>query len=323
LRLATTAIELEDSRQLLGALVFVGVLFALPMVMGRDPRAQYLFTISFWVLLYISLAAGWNVIGGYGGQFSFGHAAFYGVGAYAIALLALRGTNAFIALLMAPVLAGLLAVGVGIPSLRLRGPYFAITTLGIGETMRVVANNLEEVFVGGSSGIGLTAVPGWSPGYSHTLIAAVAATCLTVSYLVKASKFGLRLQAIREDEDAAAVLGVNVMANKLVAFMISAALVSLAGAAETLRTSYTFPDYSFGLELSVLIVLMTLIGGVGTFIGPVIGATIFTLLDQYFLVSFPYLHLLLYGSLLIAILIFEPNGLMGIWARFSARAGKS
>lgn len=315
---SAASLGLGDRRELIGALAFVGILFIAPVVLGRNPRFQYLLPMAFWVLLYISLATSWNIVGGYGGQFSFGHSAFYGVGAYTIAILALGGMNALILLPMAAVFATLLALAVGMPSLKLRGPYFAITTLGIGETMRILANNLEEVFVGGSSGIALSSIAGWVPTYSHALTAGVAAICLIASYLVRVSKFGLRLQAIREDEDAADSLGVNVMANKLTAFAISAALVSLAGAAETLRTSYTFPDYAFGLQLSVLMVLMTLIGGLGTYLGPVIGATIFTILDQFFLVSFPYLHLLLYGSLLMVILIFEPNGLLGIWNRLGA-----
>ncbi len=274
--------------------------------------------VLFWTLLYTALASSWNIVGGYAGQISFGHSAFYGVGAYIVTLLLIDGVSAFLALLAAGLLPVTLAILVGYPTFRLRGPFFAIATIGIGEMIRIFANNLEAVFPGGSSGLLVPSPRGWGAAEFYYLALALAILTILTSRFIKNSKFGLALVAIRDDEDAAETLGINVTVHKMFALMISAFFVGLAGGVVALRTAYIYPDDVFSLGFSVVMILMPLIGGIGSLWGPVLGAVIFTIVDQVISVSLPFVKLLVFGGLIIVILIVEPNGLIGAAKRFAA-----
>jgi branched-chain amino acid transport system permease protein len=273
--------------------------------------------LGFLSFIFVTLAVAWNLVGGYAGQISFGYAAFFGTGAYVTALLWSREHWDPVATLpLAGLAAVLVALVVGLPCFRLVGPYFSIATIGMSEASRVLALNLDQI-TGGASGLNLPLdVPGKSWFYWSGLGLAVVAVGL--SAWVRASRFGLGLFALRMDQDAAESLGLNTPFFKNLVHCLSAFLVGVAAGLYVVYFSYIHPNQVFGFDLSIGMVLMGVIGGVGTLWGPVLGAAIYypvrqLLLSQASLVAF---NLLVYGGLLIAIVLFEPGGVLGLVQRF-------
>jgi branched-chain amino acid transport system permease protein len=244
---------------------------------------------------------------------SFGHAAMFGVGGFVAARLILDvSLPAPLAWLAGGLCAGVFALGAH-PTLRLRGPYFSIATIGMGEATRLVFTYWED-FTGGSSGLSLPIDPGmkyhlywWGLG----LAALVAAG----SFLLRRSTLGLQLLAIKADVDAAADVGVSATFYQDLVFALSGAAVGVTGGLWASYFSFIEPNDMFGFDRSIGFVLMAVIGGVGTIFGPVLGAVVFVLLRQYLLASYPQLYLGLYGLLLIFIILFEPLGLTGLFLR--------
>jgi len=205
--------------------------------------------------------------------------------------------------------AALVSLIVGLPSFRLRGPYFAIATIGISEAVRVVMTNLR--FTGGASGYRILEHRPFrhlEHYYTALLLATIA---FVLSLTIAHSKFGLGLQAIRQDEDVAAGLGVNPYTYKLATHALAAALTGIAGGVFARYAAFIHPGGVFGFHTSVHILLMPVIGGVGTVWGPVLGGFIFGIVEEEIVASFPQIHLLLYGLLLIVIVLFEPGGILG------------
>jgi branched-chain amino acid transport system permease protein len=276
--------------------------------------------LGFLTFIFITLAVSWNLVGGYAGQVSFGYAAFFGTAAYVTAILWSRyGWDPLVTLPLAGLAAVIVALLVGLPCFRLVGPYFSIATIGVGEAARVLALNLDQL-TGGASGLNLPlSVPSKSWFYWSGLALAVVA--VSVSAWVRASRVGLGLFALRMDQDAAESVGLNTSAYKNIAHCLSAFLVGVAGGLYVVYFSYVHPNQVFGFDLSIGMVLMGVIGGVGTLWGPVLGAAIYypvrqLLLSQANLVAF---NLLIYGVLLIAIILFEPGGLIGLMRRLARR----
>ncbi|HEX8967151.1 MAG TPA: branched-chain amino acid ABC transporter permease [Chloroflexota bacterium] len=276
--------------------------------------------LGFLTFIFVALAVSWNMVGGYAGQVSFGYAAFFGTAAYVTAILWSRYQwEPLLTLPFAGGAAVLVALLVGLPCFRLLGPYFSIATIGVGEAFRVLALNLDQV-TGGASGLNLPlSVPSKSWFYWSGLALAVAA--VSVSAWMRGSRIGLGLFALRMDQDAAESLGLNTTAYKNIAHCLSALFVGLAAGLYVVYFSYIHPNQVFGFDLSIGMVLMGVIGGVGTLWGPVLGAAIYypvrqLLLSQSNLVAF---NLLVYGGLLIAIILFEPGGLLGLIRRFARR----
>jgi branched-chain amino acid transport system permease protein len=272
--------------------------------------------IGFLTFIFVTLAVAWNLVGGYAGQISFGYAAFFGTGAYVTAILWSRyGFEPVLTLPFAGGAAVIVALLVGLPCFRLVGPYFSIATIGVGEAARVLALNLDQV-TGGASGLNLPlSVPSKAWFYWTGLVLAVVA--VGVSAWVRASRLGLGLFALRMDQDAAESLGLNTTLFKNVAHSLSAFLVGTAAGLYVVYFSYVHPNQVFGFDISIGMVLMGVIGGVGTLWGPVLGAAIYfpirqVLLSQSTLVAF---NLLVYGGLLIVIVLFEPGGLLGLLRR--------
>jgi branched-chain amino acid transport system permease protein len=202
---------------------------------------------------------------------------------------------------------------IGLPTFRLRGPYFVIATIGVTEAVRVVMNNLDVT--GGASGYRITEDKPFSQlEHYYTAIAAVAAAVI-VSTFIAHSKFGLALRAIKQDEDAAADLGVNPYTSKLWIHAIAAGLTGIAGGIYARRAAFFYPGDVFAFQTGISILLMPVIGGIGTVWGAVLGGVIFGTVEEELVVYFPNLHLLIYGSLLIAIILFEPDGLLGLLRR--------
>jgi branched-chain amino acid transport system permease protein len=276
--------------------------------------------LGFLTFIFVTLAVAWNMVGGYAGQVSFGYAAFFGTAAYTTAILWSRYQwEPLLTLPFAGLAAVIVALLVGLPCFRLLGPYFSIATIGVGEAFRVLALNLDQL-TGGASGLNLPlSVPSKSLFYWSGLVLALIA--VSVSAWMRASRLGLGLFALRMDQDAAESLGLNSAAYKNVAHCLSAFFVGLAAGLYVVYFSYVHPNQVFGFDLSIGMVLMGVIGGVGTLWGPVLGAAIYypirqLILSQSNLVAF---NLLVYGGLLIGIILFEPGGLLGLVRRVGHR----
>ena len=301
-----------DARDAAGFLGGLAALAALPLVL--DVYAHNLLTVAF---LAIAGALAWNWIGGFAGQVSFGHAAFFGLGGFVSARLLLAGAlPPPLAWLAGAVAAGAFALGAH-PTLRLRGPYFSIATIGLGEATRVVFTYWDR-FTGGASGLSLPVEAGekyrlywWALGL---LALAVGASCA-----IRRSALGLKLLAIKSDVDAAADCGVSPALHQDVALVLSAAVVGASGGLYASYFSFIEPTDLLGFDRSISFVLMAVIGGVGTILGPALGAIVFVLVRQYLLGSYPQLYLGLYGALLIVIILFEPLGLWGLGLRAARR----
>ena len=241
----------------IAALVF---LLAAPRFLERGTLND-IWNVAFAVIL----ASAWNLLGGFAGQVSIGYSAFIGIGAYTTVLLSLGGVNPYATLPLAALLAAAFSFVVGLPTFRLRGPYFTIATIGVSEAVRVVAAGVS--FTGGSSGLRMPAGSfDFTRDYSAMVILAVAVVAL--SAWVKASPFGQALAAIRQDIDAAEALGVNSTKYKLLVHALSAALVAVAGGLFAINFQYISPGSVFDFRLSLSIVLMPIVGGLGTIAGP-------------------------------------------------------
>jgi branched-chain amino acid transport system permease protein len=288
----------------------LGVLaLAAPLVLERGTLND-VWSLAFAVIL----ASAWNLLGGFAGQVSLGYSVFLGIGAYATVLLSLRGMNPFLTLPLGAALAAAFSVLIGLPAFRLRGPYFTIATIGVGEVVRVCASSVS--FTGGSSGLRMP-----PDSFDFTLnylsMVALAIAVVALAAFVKRSAFGHALAAIRQDIDAAEALGIDSTRFKLAAHALSAALVAVAGGLYAINFQYIAPGSVFDFRLSLSIVLMPIVGGVGTIAGPVLGALVFSTL-QIKLLSIPALrdsYLFLYGTLLIFVMLFEPKGILGLVRR--------
>ncbi len=272
-----------------------------------------------WNLAFaVILASAWNILGGFAGQVSLGYSAFLGIGAYSTVLLSLEGVDPFLSLPLGAALAAFFSVVIGLPAFRLRGPYFTIATIGVGEAVRVCAQSVS--FTGGSSGLRMPA-GSFDFTLNYEAMAVLAILTVSVAAFVKRSRFGRALGAIRQDIDAAEALGVNSTRFKLGAHALSAAIVALAGSLYAINFQYIAPGSVFDFRLSLSIVLMPIVGGVGTVAGPVLGAVVFSTI-QIKLLAMPALrdsYLFLYGGLLIFVILYEPKGLVGLWRRLLAR----
>ena len=267
--------------------------------------------------LAVILASAWNLLGGFAGQVSLGYSVFLGIGAYTTLLLSLKGVDPFLTLPLGAILAAVFSVIIGLPAFRLRGPYFTIATIGVAEAVRVCASSVS--FTGGSSGLRMPA-GSFNFNLNYFSMVVLAILVVAVAAYVKNSAFGHALAAIKQDIDAAEAVGVNATGFKLAAHALSAAMVALAGSLYAINFQYIAPGSVFDFRLSLSIVLMPILGGLGTVIGPILGALIFSTL-QIKLLSIPLLRdsfLFIYGGLLIVIMLYEPDGFVGVGRKLAA-----
>jgi branched-chain amino acid transport system permease protein len=290
-------------------LLLLAVLAALPLLHLGANSIKLLFLTFVWV----AASVGWNILGGFAGQVSFGFAVFYGLGAYTTAVGINQGLSPYLTYLVAGAVAAVASLLVGLPTFRLRGPYFAIATIGVSEAVRVVMSNID--FTGGASGYRIDEHGPFRQVEHYYTALALAAVAVGISIAVRRSRFGLGLRAIRDDQDAAADSGVNPYASKLAAHAIAAALTGAAGGVFARYAAFIDPEGVFGFHRSVAILLMPVIGGVNTIWGPVIGGGVYGVIEEELVAKFPQIHLLLYGVLVILIILFEPGGVMGLLAR--------
>ena len=284
------------------------LLAALVPWLGLSNYTQRLVNLG---LVFALLAISLNLLLGYAGQISLGHAGFFGIGAYTAALLSAEGSGLLFwpGLLLAGVVTGLAGLAIGLPTLRLRGHYLALATLGFGEIMRLLFFNWRDVTHGmdGISGIPAPAVPGFVFDTEARLfglaLALVAATLLLVRRM-DASKFGRWLAAIRDAELAAGTCGVNVPRLKIGVFIASAGLAGVAGALYAHMMTFISPD-TFSFEVTAQVLSMVVVGGIGTVVGPLLGAFVLTFLPEWLRVSNAY-YQLIYGAGLALMIVFLP-----------------
>ncbi|MCB2228245.1 MAG: branched-chain amino acid ABC transporter permease [Desulfarculaceae bacterium] len=318
-----------DGKQKFLAVAGMALCVALPLII-TDRYIQHLLVMS---LIFVIFSSSWNLITGYAGQLNMGHAAFFGIGAYTSALLAIKlGVSPWIGMFLGGGLAGAAGFLLGIPALRLSGPYLAITTIGFAEILRLVAMNWVGLTRGSLGLYGIPPLPGfWGIRFTSELTfyyVALAATAWALFCFrrLTRSEFGLSLQAMREDETGAQSIGISTNSYKLTVFTISAFFGGFAGALLAHYQRLISPDLlSLGETFQAL--TMTMIGGLGTLTGPVLGAVLLTFLSEGLrfvedIVKMD-VRLIIYGALLIVTILFMRGGIVGIWDRWRERRGSN
>ncbi len=309
------------------AVAAVLVLLALPMALN-----SYAVTIFILIFFYGYLGQAWNIVGGYAGQLSVGHAAFVGIGGYTAALLSIeKGLTPWIGMFVGGALAAVLGVVIGYLGFRfgLRGFYFVLLTVAFAEICRIAASNIDAV--GGALGLYITFTGNPrqfqfqdNRAYYYIALALMLAATAVVA-LLERRRFGIYLTAIREDESACEALGVNTFRYKMLAMVVSSFLTGIGG---TFYAFYLFslqPNTMFGVPLSVEIILRPIVGGAGTLLGPILGSFILTPLGELSRYYFGQgghhgLHLVAYGVLLVAVVLFLPQGAYPFLRRLVGRA---
>ncbi len=281
------------------------VLLAIVPMVGDAVTIQY----GIDALLFATVAQAWNILGGFTGYASFGNSAFYGLGTYGTAIaMAKLGLPFWAGLVLGAALAVGCAVLIGLPILRLRGHFFAIATLGLSATLAAIIANID--IAGRNIGLILPLTRGDTMFYEEALVLLVAATA-TVAWIAR-SRFGMGLIAIREDEDAAQVMGVNTTLYKVAALALSAFFTAIAGGIHAYWITFIDPAGAFDLTLNVRMVIMTVFGGPGTVLGPVIGAFILSAVYQILASSISTAAALLFGLVIVLAVIFMPRGLLDL-----------
>lgn len=328
-------------KQIALIVILAAMAAVVPLIMGENP---YFTGILISVLMMAALSSAWNLLGGYAGQYSFGHAAYFGAGAYTtMILITLYNLNPLLCMAAGMVVASIIALITGSIVFRLRGHYFALASIAVAEIIRLSVLNFE--FTGGAQGILLSDLSLWgldlnskNPFYYGMLLVLVVSLGIT-AYLRK-SKTGFYLQAIREDQDAAASLGINLSFYKNKALLISAALTSVLGSLYGLYIRFIDTSAVLDLRLSIEIILTAIIGGVGTLWGPVIGAVLLVPLAEMLRSNFigdalvkaglvsetsgmglflkenlAHAHVLVYGIITVLCILYLPKGILGLFRR--------
>ncbi|MDO5666677.1 MAG: branched-chain amino acid ABC transporter permease [Alcaligenaceae bacterium] len=281
----------------------------------------HIFSIAITVLIWIMFGHSWNLLGGYTGQVSFGHAMFLGVGAYTSMLI----VNSFnldmaISLLLSGLLSGIVSLIVGFLIFRLKGPYFALGTLAFAEIIHIVGRNMKSVTNGGE-GIMLMNRPTFlgiqiftKEEYFYLALLLAVLITLFVAFLMR-TKLGYSFIAVREDQDAAEAMGMNSTIIKSKALFISAFIAGLTGGFYGLYNKFIDPDMTMSVHMSVEMIFVTVLGGIGTIIGPIIGSTVLISMQEYlksleFLQAFPSLYLIIYGLIIMLVIVYLPGGLV-------------
>jgi branched-chain amino acid transport system permease protein len=309
-------------------LLVIAALAAVPLLTASNVVLNFLI-----VALLIALAGqGWNVLGGYGGQYSFGHAAFFGTGAYVTAILQMRyGVNAWAAFALGIMGGALIGAALGAVTFRsgLRGSYFALVTLAFAEVLRILAS--VAPVTGAGVGILITldlrpqAFQFQSRAPFYWIVLALVAASLIIVRLIEQSRFGAWLVAVRENEEAARALGVDATRIKVAATAISAAITAAAGGFYTQYFLFIDSGIAFGPWISIEALLAPIVGGIGTAFGPLLGALVVKTLGELAKLvtgDAPGLDLVIYGSVLILIVAFAPRGIVGLLADLRARVAR-
>ena len=303
----------------------------LPLLL--DPRGYWIRVLTI-TLLFAAMAQAWNIVGGLANQISLGHAAFFGIGAYTSTVLLLKfGFSPWLGMFAGGALGGMAALVIAIPTMRLQGHYFALATLAFGEVMRVIANVWTSL-TGGPGGLSVPFVPPSFLAYSfkllrpHAYIALAALIVVTVIFqAIRRGAMGYRLRAIRQNADAAEVIGIDTTRVKLFAAVISGALMAMLGTLYAQVAVFFDPDTVFGIAgISIRVALIAIIGGVGTAAGPILGAFFIIPLEE--IMNGPLssraagLSQFVFGVILIAVILWQPRGFITALDSLRARLSR-
>jgi branched-chain amino acid transport system permease protein len=296
-------------RILVGALILAGMC-VLPLGVGIYP--QHVLITS---LFYVMMASSWNLLAGYTGQVSFGHAAMAGIGAYTSGILAAKaGVNPWVGVAAGTMLASLLGLGLGTLCLKMGGIYLSLTTLAFSQILHIVIVN-EYAVTRGTMGL---QVPGLMDEYSkityYYIMLAAAILMLVLLYRMIHSNLGLNFRAVQNDETAAKSVGVKVLQVRVLAFTVASAMAGFAGGLYGHYLLLITPEIP-SLDLQFYVLAMTVIGGMGSFIGPIIGAFALNILAEK-IRDYGEYHVLVFGLIALVVARFAPNGLLGVWQRF-------
>ncbi|MGD0584846.1 MAG: branched-chain amino acid ABC transporter permease [Oryzomonas sp.] len=355
--------RLLDPEITTGGASLAGVLIAITLLvflflfprMVSDP-----YTLHIMILLFLSTIMGqsWNILGGYTGQYSVGHAAYFGTGAYVtMMLMQYRQVPPWYGMWVGMAVVVAVALIIGSICFRLRGPYFVLASIAVAEIIRLSAINLKEI-TNGAEGILITEIPPFKLGETvitdfltkvpfYYIGLVLALLTIVITWLVQRSKLGYYFQAIREDQDAAHSLGINLTFYKNIALIISAMLTSLAGSFYAVYVGFIDPPTVLGLDTSVQIVLICIIGGIGTIFGPVVGALVLVPVSEalrsnliaqaifetglispdsgvgtFLKENLAHAHALIYGIMVVIVILFMPDGVLGFFKKLAAKMAK-
>lgn len=282
----------------------------IPLALLVLPSLTRLYSLFLHYMIFLVTAISFNLVAGYVGYFSLGHIVFVGLGGYFTALTMWKlNMNIFLAIPLSSLLVAAVAVGVGVPTLKLRGPYFAISTLGLAVAARHVIVVMPDTWAGGSVGIFMPRIINLEGSYYSMTVLVLVSMFLT--YFLLKSKVGVWMRAVRDDEDAAETMGVNSRRVKVLVFSLSAVLAGLAGSLNFWQFGYIEPISAFYILTIIEVIAMTLVGGLGTFLGPIVGVTVLYAFRHYTWVAFPGIQLAIFGTLIVLAIILSPGGIMG------------
>lgn len=304
----------------LAAAVIAGLVIAFPAFLGAYPL-----NVARSVMTYMALAISWDMLLR-SGQISFGIAGLFGLGSYASALAVMRGgMNPFVSIVFAAAFAGVMAYALGFAILRLRAMYFSITTLALMEIFRIIIHNLHD-FSGGPEGVVLKAVifDGDSRALYWLCLGGLFIT-IGASWFFEKSKMHLALTAIRNDETSARSSGVNIFKYLLIAFVVTSTMQGMMGAIQVQSYGFTTPETAFDANFTLLPLAMALLGGIHSTVGPMAGAVLLGVASEWLKLRMPYGHLIVYGVIIVIVILFMPQGIIGMMrrvARGSDKAGR-
>ena len=298
------------------------LVFGVVLILAATVSNEFYLNLFFMIFMFAGLSGAWNIIGGYAGQISLGHAAFYGVGAYTTAILFGKlGLPPILGVFASMAVAAVLALVIGFPCLRLKGPFFTLATLAIGEVLQLLAvyfRGLTE----GSEGLSIPFEPAWynlifESKNSYAILAfGYMVLVLAITLAVERSKLGYQLTALRDEDQAAESLGVNTPRAKILAFALSGVLTALGAVIVSQYVLFLEPHSDFSVNVSVELALMSMVGGLGTAIGPIIGAAILIPLGELLRAwvggGIQGLHYVIYGCILILVVMFMPHGIKAL-----------
>ena len=308
----------------LGAAIFLAAMLLTTQMI----RNEYPFFAGYVILQFVVLSVAWTILGGYAGYVNFGTNAFFGVGVYTAVLL----TKAFeaplgVQILMAAAVGGLLGFGVGLLTLRMRGIFFSIATIALAIIIETTITNWR--FVGGAAGIQLQRPPVMAPFDTYVKMlffvqALLVVVAVAITRFIQNSRMGRGLQALRDDELAAECTGVPTLRLKLLACVISGALISAGGAPAAMYLQFANPDSAFNLNYSISVLAMSLIGGTAHWIGPVIGAIVLASTQQFLAVTISSeINVLVLGFMLVLFVVAAPKGIIGLVGRLKHKGGEA
>lgn len=307
-----------EPRKALGAIALLVLAALLPLLISDPSRLNFLVLI----LMGAQMGVAWNIVGGYAGQVSLGHAVFYGIGAYTSTMLALSlGLTPWVGMLAGGVVAVLFALAMGWPCFRLKGHYFAMATIAVAEIMQIMVTNNE--FLEGAVGLslpldrsGLTAMVFLSKLPYYYIILGLLVVTVLVAWAIERSHIGYYFRAIKDEPEAARALGVNLTRYKLIALSVSAFLTAMGGSFYAQKEMFIDPGSVFATSISIKIALVAILGGVGTLLGPVLGAVILITIEEYSRTLFGSTgsgtDMIIYALMIILVAVFSPSGVLGL-----------